>query len=120
MCEIVYTNRVEIVGNGPLWEAVIKSGDQQFPIRLWSGQPGIVSETEKLQFSNSQRLEITYGTGVIATNGGPGGYRVLHDPTKRGAVVRIVETDADGQTEVYIDLEKRTATIGQGWIQDFK
>jgi len=116
---------VEFTRNGAKQEAVLKVDGQQVPIKLWSGNPGVISGSKKLEFANSLVLEITYGTGVIGESGGDGGYDIVHDRSKRGAVVRIVETDADGKTEVYVDVAKQSAIIKRSatlvcWIEDFK
>ncbi len=88
------------------------------PIELWSGQPGIIGRSN-LQFQNSTIFEICFGKGMIARCGGPGNYDII--PDHLGRIIQIVETDTDGdETTVYVDVEKCSATIGEGWITDFQ
>lgn len=96
---------------------VFAQGTETKEVKLWSGQPGIISSSP-LTFENSVSFRITYGTGMIARAGGPGNYQII--PDHRGQIIRVTETDSNAEcTDVYIDVNAATATIGLGWITDF-
>lgn len=96
---------------------VFALGSETKEIKLWSGQPGIVSNSP-LTFENSVSFRITWGTGMIARAGGPGNYQII--PDHRGQIIRVTETDSNAEcTDVYIDVKEATATIGLGWITGF-
>lgn len=88
------------------------------PIERWSGVPGLLGRSD-LQFQNSTIFEIRFGLGMIARCGGRENYDII--PDHLGRIIQIVETDSDGEaTTVYVDVEKCSATVGEGWIRDFE
>ena len=125
MFSVTYTNacdefQLEFIHLGPdRREALLRINGKQERIRLSSGIPGVVGGADSLSFSKSRTFVISYGTGVIGRFG-DNGYGCKHDSSKRGQVIKLVETDASGLTEIYIDVAERIAHFGQSWIIDFK
>lgn len=122
---VTYTNQPNDTGHVLLepcgknrYRVVYSTAAGTETIKLWSGTPGIVSSSA-LELENSLSIRITYGTASVAHAGGLGNYDIIHDGSRRG-VARLVETDAQGHTRVYIDLGTKSATIGEGWVRDFR